>query len=197
MVKKWFKPEKKQRRVTKSRLDNDDGSDIHQQNDQHYSTFQANSTHREGSNFKGATYPGVRALRKLTPTKENAEAKENEKNEGEKEHISEENVDKPPENKIAKIPKPKFKSKAVEKPYLNRIDKFLTPTQPLKSLFASAVFTGEVSPEDSKTPSGDKRNASQLESPGSSPEEKAASKQLKKDKASSIPVGFGAMSGRK
>ena len=60
MVKKWFKPEKKQRRVTKSRLDNDDGSDIHQQNDQHYSTFQANSTHREGGNFKGANYPGER-----------------------------------------------------------------------------------------------------------------------------------------
>ena len=138
-----------------------------------------------------------RAWRNLTPTKENAEAKENEKNEGEKEHINEENVDKPTENKIAKIPKPKFKSKAVENSYLNRIDKFLTPTQPLKSLFASAVFTGEVSPEDNKTPSGDKRNASQLERPGSSPEEKAPPKQLKKDKASSIPVGFGAMSGQK
>ena len=32
MVKKWFKPETKQRRVTKSMLDNDDGSDKHQQN---------------------------------------------------------------------------------------------------------------------------------------------------------------------
>jgi hypothetical protein len=68
----------------------------------------------------------------------------------------------------------------------------------MKSLFASAVHTGKVSPEEIKTPSGDKRNASQLESPGSSPEGKAPPKQLKKDnKASSIPVGFRAMSGQK
>ena len=60
MVKKWFKHETKQRRVTKSKLDNDDGSDIHQQNDQHYSIFQTNSTHREGGNLKVAKYPGER-----------------------------------------------------------------------------------------------------------------------------------------
>ena len=41
-------------------LDNDDGSDIHQQNEQHYSILQANSTHREGSNLKVAKYPGER-----------------------------------------------------------------------------------------------------------------------------------------
>ena len=38
------------------------------------------------------------ALRNLTPTKENAEAKENEKNEGEKEHINKENDAKPAGN---------------------------------------------------------------------------------------------------
>jgi hypothetical protein len=54
------------------------------------------------------------ALRNLTPTKENAEVNENEKNEEEKEHINEVNVAKPAENKNAKIPKPKIKSKVVE-----------------------------------------------------------------------------------
>ena len=49
------------------------------------------------------------ALRNLTPTKENPEAMENEKNEGEKEHINGENVAEPAENKSAKIPKPKIK----------------------------------------------------------------------------------------
>jgi hypothetical protein len=46
-----------------------------------------------------------KAKMNLTPTKEKAEAKENEKNEGEKELTNEEIVDKPTENKIFK-PRP-------------------------------------------------------------------------------------------
>jgi hypothetical protein len=79
----------------------------------------------------------------------------------------------PTENKIVK-PKPKFKTKAAENLKLNSIEKFLTVTQP-KSLFASALLKVEITPDDTKTPmGGDKRNASQLDSPESSPEEKAA-----------------------
>jgi hypothetical protein len=60
-----------------------------------------------------------------------------------------------------------------------------------KSLFATALLNGEMSPEDIATPAGgEKRDASQLSpnSPQAPP---------KKEIKSGIPVGFGAMPGQK
>ena len=70
-------------------------------------------------------------MRNLNPSKEKAEAKENDKNEGENLLMK-----KMLTNQLNKIIKPRiqFKTKAAENPDLNSIEKFLTPTRP-KSMF--------------------------------------------------------------
>ena len=80
---------------------------------------------------------------------------------------------------------------------MNSIVQFLSPSRP-KSLFASALLKGEIPPDETKSKTdGDKRKKSDLDSPESSPEEKAPPKKDKKEKISGIPVGSGAMPGQK
>jgi hypothetical protein len=121
-----------------------------------------------------------RAMRNLTPVKENAEPKENENtedppneekvdkpNEDEivkpseevtiKPKPNEEKVDKPNEDEIVKQteevttkPKPTFRTKSTPNTESNKIMQYLSPSRPPKSLYASAIQNGEIPLEETK-----------------------------------------------
>jgi hypothetical protein len=95
-----------------------------------------------------------RAMRNLTPVKENAEPKENENTE---DPPNEEKVDKPNEDEIVKQtekvttkPKPTFRTKSTPNTESNKIMQYLSPSRPPKSLYASAIQNGEIPLEETK-----------------------------------------------
>jgi hypothetical protein len=143
-------------------------------------------------------------MKNLTPTKEKDTEKVEEENVDDKEPTADkkdETVDKhtkaTKKDENVNKPKPKLLNMtAGKKPETqtpsrkNNFPIFLSSPAP-KSLFATALLNGEMSPEDIATPAGgEKRDASQLSpnSPQAPP---------KKEIKSGIPVGFGAMPGQK